>query len=180
MGRVKSALPTTYYPPPPCLLLKVQDVTHPVAPTAAGFVEVGLAEDNSVLILVEAVRVTGQIATVRANSVDLGNVFRYGQKAANGAEGLPPEIHVESRNDDTLAPIGQFLYMADYGRVEKLSFIQADDGDVIWNLENLTGVADRGGKQGVAVVRNDFGVSVTGVDLGLEDLDTLARDAGPF
>ena len=166
---------STHYP-----LLQVQNIPHPVAPPAASFVEVGLAEDDGMLILVEAVRVAGQVAAGRANGMGLGDVFGNSQQAANGPEGLPPEIHVEASDDDTLALIGQFLDMAYDSRFEKLSFIKADDGHVVWNLKNLTGVTDRGREQGVAVVGNDFGISVTGVNLRFEDLDALARNAGPF
>jgi hypothetical protein len=117
---------------------------------------------------------------VGTDGVDLGDVFGNGQQVADGAEGLAPEVHVQARNDDPFASVGEFDDVVNDLHFEELGFVEADDSDVVWDIQQLAGVGDGGGKQRILVVRDNLSLPITGIDFGLENLYVLARNAGPF
>lgn len=122
----------------------------------------------------------GQVAAVAADGVDFGDVLGYGQQLANGAEGAAFEVHVQPGDDDALAPAGQFLGVSHDGFVEELGLVQSHDGGGVRQVEQHGGVGDGRGFKGVALVADDLGFGVAGVDGGFKDLDVLAGNARPL
>ena len=72
----------------------------------------------------------GEVAAADADGVDLGDVFGRGHQRRHRAEGFAGVVHVESRDDDPHAAVGQLAADLDDAVVEELRLVDAHDVDV--------------------------------------------------
>jgi len=112
--------------------------------------------------------------------VDLGDVFGRGHQRRHRAEGLAGVVHVESRDDDPHAAVGQLAADLDDAVVEELRLVDAHDIDVGGHQQDVPGRVDRRGADGVGVVRDDLLFRIAHVDAGFEDFNLLVGEFGAF
>src|SRR5262245_55831481 len=101
------------------------------AHAATSFVGALRSEQDAVTAWDEALRVIGWIAAHHTDRQCLGDVFRDGEELGHRFERLAEVILIESRHDDALPAIGQFV---DHGwqlLIEELSFVDADDLSIV-------------------------------------------------
>ena len=111
-------------------------------------------------------------------AVDLGDVFGRGHQRRHRAEGLAGVVHVESRDDDPHAAVGQLAADLDDAVVEELRLVDAHDIDVGGHQQDVPGRVDRRGADGVGVVRDDLLFRIAHVDAGFEDFNLLVGEFG--
>ena len=122
----------------------------------------------------------GQITTVGADGVHFGDVLGYRQELAHRAKRLPAKIHIEPGDNDAFARAGQRLYVPDDGGVEKLGFVEADDGYLLGEVEQHLAVRYGRRGEGIAVVTDDLVATVARVDHRFEYFYPLPGEQGAF
>jgi len=144
-----------------------------IAVSAEWFVLLGLSQQHALVVLYGTVTDIGQRATLHADGMDLGDVVGNGAERRHGAEGLSPEVHVQSGNDDAHPAVGQFVTDADQTLVEELGFVDTYHVDVGTEQQDAGRRVEWGGVDGVVVVAHHLLVAVAGVDGRLEDFYLL-------
>ena len=158
----------------------VQDLAQVETGAATGLVEVFFSEHDGFLGGVQPIGVHSEVAAVRAYSMYFGDVFRYGHQAGHRAEGLPSEVHIQPGHDYPDAAQGELLAVLRQFIIEELRFIYPADADTFREGYHLIGMLYRSRVDRVGIVRNDVGLGITPVNLGLEDFNPLIGYFGPF
>ena len=96
----------------------------------------------------------GQVAATHTDGVDLGNVFSYSHQRGHGAEGYALKVHVQPGHNNALAAFGQFLSNFGQCSVKKLRLVNAHDLCLGSKKQQATCRVNRGGGDGVGIVRN--------------------------
>lgn len=158
----------------------MQDIAHLVASTAARFVLLFFAQQDSIPCGREAIRVSCQVTAVGAYSMYFGDVFGDSQQLRDGAKGASAEVHIEACYDDAHPVDCQLLAYIRQFHVKKLRLIDAYDVDLLGEAQELSGVVDRCGKNKIGVVGNDLDLIVAVIDARFENFDPLVGNFCPF
>ncbi len=153
---------------------------------AAGFVELGSADNNDRVVIVgrfavdEALGAAGGFTANHADGIELVHAFGLSHECGHAAKGFAAKIGIEPGNQDADAAVGQFLHYADNFVIEELGFIDPYDGGFGFDVgEDIGGPLNGQGVELAAGMGGDFFYMITVINDGFENLDILPGDGSP-
>ncbi|MEY4134836.1 MAG: hypothetical protein RL386_1186 [Bacteroidota bacterium] len=148
--------------------------------TTARLIDILFPEYHFLFVFPEPIGVHGEVATMDADRVNFGDIFRYGEQLGHRAKGSAPEIHIQPGHNYPYAAQGKLLTIIGQLLIKKLRLVNPHHAHAFGKGNKLPRMRNWGRVHRVGIVGDNLPLRIAQVYLRLENFHPLVGNFSPF